>query len=63
MQEQHIHYGNFSKAQRTHYTSHNNSGRLQHPIFINGQILEIETKQRQSETDRSYETNESNGYL
>jgi hypothetical protein len=47
--------GNFSKTQSTHCTSHNNSGRLQHPTLINGQILETESKQRHSETNRSYE--------
>jgi exonuclease III len=44
-----------SKSQSTH--CNNNSGRLQHPILINGQILETETKQRHSETNRNYETN------
>jgi exonuclease III len=34
-----IHKRNFTKAQVTHCTSHNNSGRLQHPILINGQIM------------------------
>jgi hypothetical protein len=34
--------GNFSKAQSTHCTSHNNNGRLQHPTLIIGQILETE---------------------
>jgi hypothetical protein len=33
---------NFSKAQSTHCTSHNNSGRLQHPTLVNGQIMESE---------------------
>ena len=46
-----------SKAQSTHCTSHNNSGRLQHTTLINGQILETETKQRYKDTNRSYETN------
>jgi exonuclease III len=50
-------------AQSTHCTSHNNSGRLQHTTFINGQIMETETKQRHSETNRSYETNGFNRYL
>jgi hypothetical protein len=40
----HIHKINFTKAQSTQCTSHNNSGRLQHPTFINGQLLETETK-------------------
>jgi hypothetical protein len=31
---------NFSKAQSTYCTSHNNSGRLQHTTFINGQIVD-----------------------
>ena len=48
---------NFSKAQSTHCTSHNNSGRIQHTTFTNGWIVETETKQGQSETNRSYETN------
>jgi hypothetical protein len=39
-----------SKAQSTHYTSHNNTGRLQHPTLIIGQILETETTQRHIET-------------
>ena len=34
----------FSKAQSTHCTSHNSSGILQHTTFINGQIMETETK-------------------
>ena len=53
----HIHKRNFSKAQNTHCTAHNNSGRLQHSSFINGQILETKTQQRPSETNRSLETN------
>ena len=36
---------------------------LQHTTFINGQIMETETKQGHSETNRSYETNGSNRYL
>ena len=51
------------KAQSTYCTSHNNSGRLQHTTFINGQIVETETKQGHSETNRSYETNGFNRYL
>jgi hypothetical protein len=35
----HIHKRNFSKAQSTYCTSHNNSGRLQHTTFINGHIM------------------------
>jgi hypothetical protein len=39
----HIHKRNFTKAQSTYCSSHNNnSGRLQHPTLINGQIMEIE---------------------
>jgi exonuclease III len=45
----------FSKA--THCTSHNNSGRIQHPTIINGQIQETETKQRHIAANRTYETN------
>jgi hypothetical protein len=42
----------------------NNSGRLQHPTLIYGQILETETKQRHGEeTNRSCETNGFNRYL
>jgi hypothetical protein len=35
---------NFTKAQSTHHTPHNDSRRLQHPTLSNGQILETETK-------------------
>jgi hypothetical protein len=38
--------------------SHNNSGRLQHTTFINGQFMGTETKQGHSETNRIYETND-----
>jgi hypothetical protein len=41
---------------------HNNSGRLQHPTLSNGQIMEIETKERHSGTNRTYEPNVSNRY-
>ena len=58
-----IHKRNLSEAQSTHWTSHNNSGRFQHPILINGQIMERETKQRHRETNRSYELNQFNRYL
>ena len=54
---------NFSKAQRTHCTSHNNSVGLQHTTFTNGQIMKTETKQGHSETNRSYETNGFNRYI
>ena len=63
MQGIHIHKRNFTKAQSTHCTSHNNSGRLQHPTFINGQVIETETKQRHSETNRNFEANGFNSYL
>lgn len=43
--------------------SHNNSRRLQHLTLSNGEIMETETKQRHSETNRSYEPNGSNRYL
>ena len=59
----HIHERNFTKAQNTHCTSHNNSGRLQHPTLINGQIMETQTKQRHIESNRSYGPNGFNGYL
>jgi exonuclease III len=48
---------------KTHCTSHNNSGRLQHTTFINGQIVETETKEGHIENNRSYETNGLNRYL
>ena len=48
---------------KAHIAPHNNSGRLQHRTLINEQILKTETKQRLSETDRSYETNGFNRYL
>ena len=57
MQEHPHSLRNFRKAQNTHCTTQNNSGKLQHPNLINGQILEIEMKQRHSETNRSYVTN------
>jgi hypothetical protein len=53
----HIHKRNFSKPQNTHCTAHYNSGRLPNPSLINGHILETKTKNRHSETNRSYETN------
>jgi exonuclease III len=50
---------------KAHITAHKIivSGRLQHTTFINGQIMETETKQGHSETNRSYETNGLNRYL
>ena len=54
---------NFTEAQSILHTTHNNSGRLQHPTLSNGQIMETETTQRHSGTKRSYETNGFNRYL
>jgi hypothetical protein len=51
------------KAQSKHCTSHNNTGRLQHSILINEQIMKTETKQRHSKTNRSYGPNGFNRYL
>jgi hypothetical protein len=51
-----------TKAQSTHCTIHNNSGRFQHTV-INGQIIETESKQRQNETNRSHEPNGFNSNL
>ena len=59
----HIHKRNITKAQSIHCTPHNNSGNLQHPSLINKQIGETQTKQRNSETNRSYESNGFNRYL
>jgi hypothetical protein len=59
----HIHKRNFTKAQSTHCTSHNNSRGLQHLTLINGQIMETQTKQRHSETNRSYGPNGFNRHL
>ena len=52
---------NFSNTENTHLTLQNNSGKLQHPI--NGQVFEIKTKQRHSETNRGYEPNRFNIYI
>lgn len=38
----HIHKINFTKAQNTHETSHNNNGRFQNPKLNNGQVIETE---------------------
>ena len=38
--------------EETHYTSHNDSGKLQLHTLSNGQIMETESKQRHSETDK-----------
>ena len=42
-----IHERNFTKSQSTHCISCNNSGRLQYPTLINGQIMDTENKQTQ----------------
>ena len=42
----HIHKINFTKAQNTHWTPHNNIGRLQYFTLTKGQVTETETKQR-----------------
>jgi hypothetical protein len=52
-----------TRVQSTHHTPYNNSGRLQHPTLINGQIMETETEQRHSETNRSFEPNGSNIFI
>ena len=51
------------KAQSTHCTPYNNIGRLQHPTLRNGQNMETKTKQRHSETKRSFEPNEFYKYV
>ena len=51
------------KLKSTHCTSHNTSGRIQHPTLINGQILEKETEQRHNESKRNYEIKGFNKYL
>ena len=43
--------------------AHNNCGGIQHPILINGQNSKTQTKQRHSETNRSYGTNGFNRSL
>ena len=53
----------YYKAQSTHHISPNNSGRIQHPTLINGQIVETETKKNHSETNRIDEPNGSNRYF
>jgi hypothetical protein len=59
----HIDKRNFTKAYNIHCTLHNNSEKVQHPTLINGQIMETETKQRHSETNRIYGPNGFNRYL
>ena len=58
----HIHKRNFTKAQNTHWTSHNYSGGLQHSTLTNGQVIEIESN-RHGEMNRSYEPNGFKRYL
>jgi hypothetical protein len=53
----------FTKAKNTHGTQHNNIGILQHPTLTNEQVIETETKERHSKTNRSYEPNGFNQYL
>ena len=49
---------------KTHIEPHiRNSGRFQHPTLTNGQDRETETKQRQSETNKGYESTGLNRYL
>jgi hypothetical protein len=45
------------KAENTYCISYNNCRILQHATLINGEIIEKQRKQRQSETDRSYGPN------
>ena len=54
------HKRNLTKAQITQCTSHNNSGRLQLSTLSTRQIIETQTKQRHSESKRSYGPNEFN---
>jgi exonuclease III len=49
---------------KAHITPHTIiAGDINTNTFINGQIVETETKQGHSETNRSYETNRYNRYL
>ena len=51
----------FTKAQITHWTTHNNSSEgLQHFTLTSGQVYQKETKKENTETDRCYEPNGSN---
>jgi hypothetical protein len=52
-----IHKRNFTKPQSTYCTLHNNCRRLEHTTLSKGQIMERETKQISSGTNRSDETN------
>ena len=59
----HIHNRNSTKAHSIFYTTHNNSGRLQHLILSNGQIMDAETEDRHGKTNRSYGQNRFNRHL
>jgi hypothetical protein len=59
----HIHKRNFTKAQNTHWTPLNYSGRCQHSTLNNGKVFETQTKQRHCETIRGYKPKEFNRYL
>jgi len=59
----HIQKLNFIKDQKTQWNPHKNSEKLLHLNLINGQITETETKQRHSETNWGYESNEFKRYL
>ena len=55
---------NFTKAQVTHWSSHNNSRWLHHLTLNNGQVIETETKWgTNDEPNRCYEPNGSNRYV
>jgi hypothetical protein len=52
-----------SIPQEQRQTISDNSGRIQHPTLTNGQVIETETKQRHSESNRGYEPNRFDRYL
>ena len=52
-----------NKAQNTHWTLHNNSWKYQYVTLMNGQVIEMEAKQRHVEINRNYEPNEFDIYL
>ena len=58
-----IHKRNITKAKVTHQTPHINSERCQHSSLTNGQVIETETKQRNNETNRGYESYRPNRCL
>jgi hypothetical protein len=45
------------------WTSHINSGRLHHPTVTNEQVIKTETKQKNNETNKGYDTNRPKSYL